>query len=201
MISFVRGKLACITENSVELDVGGVGFEIFVPLSVIPELPLKGTEVELYTYLSVREDEMSLFGLPSRDALSVFKSLITVSGVGPKGALGILSVISPDDLRFAVLSSDIARISKAPGIGKKTAEKIVVELRDKFGKDDGARLVSTEIAGGAALPASDPRQDTVLALIELGFNSSDAYKAVRELDPKETDTGVLLKQALKLLGR
>ena len=100
-----------------------------------------------------------------------------------------------------MLSSDIAKLSKAPGIGKKTAEKIVVELRDKFGKEDGVRPITAEISGSAALSASDPRQDTALALIELGFPSSEAYKAVRELDPNETDTGVLLKQALNLLGR
>ena len=201
MISFVRGRLAFVTENSVEIDVGGVGYEVFVPTSVLSELPPKGNEVELYTYLNVKEDEMSLFGFLTRDALSVFKHLISVSGVGPKGALGLLSAVSPDDLRFAVLSSDVKLLSKAPGIGKKTAERLVIELRDKFGKDAEIRAIDREVQNTAAFSDSDPRQDTVLALIELGFPGAEAYKAVRELDPEIKDVELLLKQALKKLGR
>ena len=201
MISFVRGTLSHVTESTVEIDVGGVGYEVFVPTSLLSELPPKGSEIELYTYLNVKEDEMSLFGFLTRDALSVFKQLISVSGVGPKGALGLLSAVTPDDLRFAILSSDVKLLSKAPGIGKKTAERLVVELRDRFGKEAEIQAVDHEIAGTASFTEADPRQDTVLALIELGFSGSEAYKAVRNLDPEEKDVEVLLKQALKLLGR
>ena len=201
MIAFLKGRLAYVTENSVEIDVGGVGYEVFVPTSVLSELPPKNSEVELFTYLNVKEDEMTLFGFLSRDALSVFKQLISVSGVGPKGALGLLSAVSPDDLRFAVLSSDVKLLSKAPGVGKKTAERIVIELRDKFGKEAEVRAIGSEIEGRAAFKESDPRQDAVLALIELGFPGSEAYKAVRELDPALNDAEEMLKQALKKLGR
>ena len=200
MISSIRGRVSYITENKVELDVGGVGFEVNVPASLVPELPAKGSEITLYTHLSVKEDDMSLFGFPTRDALQVFRLLIGISGVGPKGALGILSEVSPDELRIAVLSSDVKRLSKAPGIGKKIAERIVMELKDKFSREDEVRFMDHEIQG-AALDAADPRQDTVLALMELGFPSSDAYIAVRDLDPQGKDAGELLKQALKNLGR
>ena len=201
MISFVRGRLAFVTENTVELDVGGIGYEVFVPTTVLSALPPKGNDVELFTYLNVKEDEMTLFGFLTRDALSVFKLLISVSGVGPKGALGLLSAVSPDDLRFAVLSSDVKLLSKAPGVGKKTAERIVIELRDKFGKEAETKAIGREIEGNAVFSESDPRQDAVLALIELGFSGADAYKAVRELDPALNDAEQMLKQALKKLGR
>lgn len=201
MISFVRGRLASVGENSVEIDVGGIGYEVFVPTSVIASLPSKGSEVELFTHLNVKEDEMSLFGFLTRDALAVFKLLISVSGVGPKGALGLLSFVSPDDLRFAILSSDVKLLSKAPGIGKKTAERLVVELKDRFGKEEEIRAIDREIGSSASFAASDPKQDAVLALMELGFSGTDAYKAVRELDPEEKDVEVLLKEALKKLGR
>ncbi len=201
MISMIRGRLSWIEENKVEIDTGGIGYEVFVPTSLIPELPPKGSEVELYTHLNVKEDEMSLFGFPTRDELRVFKLLIAVSGIGPKGAIGLLSAMKPDDLRLAVLSDDAKSIAKAPGIGKKTAERLIIELRDKFGRDDEVRAFGQELLKSSGPVQNDLRQDTVLALMELGFSTREAYLAVQNLDFEGQDAGALLKQALKQLGR
>lgn len=201
MISFVRGRIAFVSENKIEIDTGGIGYEINVPSGVIGTLPPKGNEIELYTYLNVKEDEMSLFGFPSRDALQLFKLLIAVSGVGPRSALSVLSVLEPDELRFAVLSSDIKTISKVPGIGKKTAERIVIELRDRFGKDEEDRLMDHEMNSGASFSENDPRREAAMALQELGFSEREAYQAVRSVARDGMDTGALLKSALIQLGR
>ncbi|MDE7297731.1 MAG: Holliday junction branch migration protein RuvA [Lachnospiraceae bacterium] len=119
MISFIRGELAWLTENSVVIDCGGIGYEAIVPSTVLAARPRQGEEMLLYTYLQVREDGVSLFGFASREELNVFRMLIGVSGIGPKGAVGILSAVPVDDLRFAILSEDEKTIARAPGIGAK----------------------------------------------------------------------------------
>ena len=132
MISYIRGELAAIEKEKVIVDVGGVGYGIFMPEASMGLLPRPGNEVKLHTYLNVREDAMQLFGFLTRDDLEVFRLLIGVSGIGPKGGLSILSKLTSDDLRFAVLSGDAKAISAAQGIGKKTAEKVIIELKDKL---------------------------------------------------------------------
>ena len=132
MISYIRGELAAIEEEKVIVDVNGVGYGVYMPGQSMNMLPQIGEEVKLHTYMNVREDAMQLFGFLTRDDLKVFKLVIGVSGIGPKGGLSILSHMSPDDLRFAVISHDVKAISGAPGIGKKTAEKLIIELKDKL---------------------------------------------------------------------
>ena len=136
MISYIRGTLVDCEEDKVIVDVGGVGYGIYMAGSAMGMLPPAGSEVKLHTYLSVKEDAMKLYGFFTRDDLRVFKLLIGVNGIGPKGGLGVLSVLSPDDLRFAVLSNDVKAICAAPGIGKKTAEKLILELKDKLHLED-----------------------------------------------------------------
>ena len=131
MISYVKGELAAIEEQKAIIDVGGIGYGVFMPHQALAMLPSVGNEVKLYTYLNVREDAMQLFGFLTKDDLEIFRLVIGVSGIGPKGGLNILSCMSPDELRFAIMSGDAKMISSAPGIGKKTAEKLIVELRDK----------------------------------------------------------------------
>ncbi|MDY5985598.1 MAG: Holliday junction branch migration protein RuvA, partial [Lachnoclostridium sp.] len=121
MISYIRGELSVIEENRIIVDVGGVGYGIFMPGQSIRYLPAVGNEVKIHTYLHVKEDMMQLFGFLTRDDMEVFKLIISVSGIGPKGGLSILSQLSADELRFAVFSGDAKAISAAPGIGKKTA--------------------------------------------------------------------------------
>ena len=136
MISYIRGELVALEEDKVIVDVGGVGYGIFMSGQAMGQLPPVGSKVKIHTYLNVKEDAMQLYGFLNRDALSVFKLLIGVSGIGPKGGLGILAQLTPDELRFAVMSKDIKAISTAPGIGKKTAEKLIVELKDKLKIED-----------------------------------------------------------------
>ena len=199
MISLIRGTLSHVSDGKVEIDTGSLGFEVFVPTSLIPELPPVGEDVELFTHLNVKEDGFSLFGFLTREELELFRKIITVSGIGPKGALAILSVLTPEDLRFAILSSDVKAIAAAPGIGKKTAERLIIELRD--GMERSVTEVSYVPARELSGKESGTVSDVVMALTELGFSSKDAYKAVRSIENPPEDEGALLKEALKRLGK
>ncbi len=198
MISYIRGELAAVEEEKVIVDVGGVGYGIYMPGQSMGRLPAIGSEVKLHTYLNVREDAMQLFGFLTRDDLKIFKLVIGVSGIGPKGGLSILSKLTPDDLRFAVLSGDAKAISAAPGIGKKTAEKLIIELKDKLSMDDVIRETASEdpvvLQGGI----SSMQTDAVQALTALGYGSTEALRAVKQVQiTEDTDVEMVLKQALK----
>ncbi|MEZ3436062.1 MAG: Holliday junction branch migration protein RuvA [Lachnospiraceae bacterium] len=201
MISYIRGELAAFEDNKVIVDVGGVGYGIFMSSQAMSLLPQAGNEVKLYTYLNVKEDVMQLFGFLTRDDLHVFKLLIGVSGIGPKGGQSILSVLSPDDLRFAVMAGDVKAISAAPGIGKKTAEKLIVELRDKLSIEDALDHVvsaETEKGGAAASLIGEIKSEAVQALTALGYGSTEALRAVKKVTiTEDTDVEAVLKQALK----
>lgn len=200
MISYIRGKLAAVEEEKVILDVGGVGYGIFMPGQSMGRLPAIGSEVQLHTYLNVREDAMQLFGFLTRDDLKIFKLVIGVSGIGPKGGLSILSELTPDDLRFAVLSGDAKAISAAPGIGKKTAEKLIIELKDKLSMED---MIRESVSEEAVIPQSGItgiQTDAVQALTALGYGSTEALRAVKQVAvTEETDVETVLKQALKYM--
>lgn len=200
MISYIKGDLSEIAADGIVVETGGIGYEIKVPGSALSALPSLGSQVKIYTYLQVREDGLGLFGFLSRDDLEVFRLLLTVNGIGPKGALGVLSVLSPDDLRFAVLSDDIKTISRAPGLGKKTAQKIILELKDKFSLEDAfeKKMVHEEAMPGTSV---DAKGEAVQALTALGYSSSEALQAVRSL-PDTEGLGVeeILKQALKRMA-
>ena len=198
MISYIRGELVALEEDKVIVDVGGVGYGIFMSGQAMGQLPPVGSKVKIHTYLNVKEDAMQLYGFLNRDALSVFG----VSGIGPKGGLGILAQLTPDELRFAVMSKDIKAISAAPGIGKKTAEKLIVELKDKL-KIEDVLDHQVEAANGAAedtVNAQGLQADAVQALTALGYGSTEALQAVRKVEMDESTTVEdLLKGALKYL--
>ena len=202
MIAYVNGILEYIEEGLCVVDVNGIGMNVFISGSTMDRMPGIGEAVKLYTYTNVKEDAFTLFGFLSRDELSLFKMLITVSGIGPKGGLSILSVMTPDDLRFAIMAGDAGSISKAPGIGKKTAERITLELRDKIKatEDDmlrGSAVTMDDLSG----ESSSARDEAVAALVALGYNSGNAMKAVRKVlkenEGVAEDTEKLLKLALK----
>lgn len=203
MIAYVNGILESIEEGLAIVDVGGIGMNVFISGSTMDRMPGIGEAVKLYTYTSVKEDSFTLYGFLSRDELSLFKMLISVNGIGPKGGLSILSVMTPDDLRFAIMAGDAGTISKAPGVGKKTAERITLELRDKIKatEDDMLRGSSAITLDDLSGEASSARDEAVAALVALGYNSSDAMKAVRKVlkenDNASGDTEMLLKLALK----
>lgn len=198
MISYIKGELVDVTdEGVVVVEVGDIGYNVMVPASLLSELPAIGCEVKLYTYLHVREDAMQLYGFFSRDDRRVFKLVLGVSGIGPKGALGILGTISPDDLRFAVLSDDVKAIKKAPGIGTKTAQKLIIELKDKLSLEEAFELKSAHVAEAAAT-TNDGRDEAVQALVALGYSPAESLKAVKQIDwTEEMTVEAALKLALK----
>lgn len=200
MIQYIRGELAALEEDRIIVDVGGVGYGIFMSVQSMSALPPVGSEVRIHTYLNVKEDAMQLFGFLTRDDLTVFKLLIGVNGIGPKGGQAVLSVLSPDDLRFAVLSNDVKAISAAPGIGKKTAEKVILELKDKLSVEDALEHAVSDKETGKAVQSSNGgvQSEAVQALVALGYGSTEALKAVKQVEILEdTDVETVLKKALK----
>lgn len=200
MISYIRGELVAVEEEKVIIDVNGVGFGIFMPGQSMNQLPAIGEEVKLHTYMNVREDAMQLFGFLTRDDLKVFKLVIGVSGIGPKGGLNILSQLSPDELRFAVMSHDVKAISAAPGIGKKTAEKLIIELKDKLSIEDVLDKTTDTSTAAHSNTSNMVQAEAVQALVALGYGNSEALKAVKKVEVDDTTTVEdVLKLALKYI--
>ena len=203
MVAYVNGILESIEEGNAVVDVNGIGINVNISGSTMDRMPGIGEVVKLYTYTNVKEDAFTLFGFLSRDELGLFKLLITVNGIGPKGGLAILSVMSPDDLRFAIIAGDSASIAKAPGIGKKTAERITLELKDKIKVTEDSLLShgGDSLGGELSGENSSAKDETVAALVALGYNQSDAMRAVRKVLGSDAgaaaDTEDLLKLALK----
>ena len=197
MIGFVQGKVDAISEDNVVIDTGGIGYNVRISDKTAQELPGIGQEVRLYTYTSVREDGISLFGFLSRDSLDIFKKIITVNGIGPKGGLAVLSVMSADELKFAIISGNAQAITKAPGIGKKTAERVILDLKDKISVED--TQIRKEISSYDGLPQTGKAQsEAVEALTALGYSATDALHAVRQIEhAEEMDVEAILKLALK----
>ncbi len=199
MIGYLKGKVAEIYESGIVLEVGGVGFHIFMPQSSLCLLNGLSQELKVYTYLNVREDAMLLYGFLTKDDLDFFKLLIQVNGIGPKGALSILSVMSVDDLRFAILSADAKSISKAPGIGAKTAQRMIIDLKDKINLEDAFEQKLSS-APKETDDVTGVRQEATEALTALGYSATEALRACKAVEIQESDdVESVLKQALKHL--
>lgn len=201
MIRFIRGTLAFVGENEVIIENNGVGFGISVPLSVLEGLPGQGEEVMLYTYMNVREDAMQLFGFLTQEDLNMYKLLITVNGIGPKAGLGIMGVMSTYDIRYAIMSGDAKSIAKAPGIGPKTASKVILELKDKMDWEEllpeSKEAVSVPHGAESGQTAAIV-QDAIEALVVLGYPKMEAARAVRAVSlTEEMTVEELLKRSLK----
>lgn len=197
MIYNVRGTLTYTDINYAVVECVGVGFKCFVSMTTLKELPPLGKEANLYTYLSVREDAMDLFGFATQQELDAFKLLITVSGVGPKAAMAVLSVLPPDRLSIAVSSGDVKSIQSAQGVGKKTAERIVLELKDKMlgiAPSNAAAVQSIQ-----AVASNSDAQEAVEVLVSLGFNQSDAATVVGAMD-KGLSVDDMIRKGLKQLS-
>ena len=195
MISYIKGQLEEVTSNSIVVDCQGIGYEILTYDYVIRKLPSINSEVKIITYLDVKEDSMRLFGFLTSREKDLFKQLISVSGVGPKGALSVLNELGPDNLIAAVISNDSKAISKANGIGAKTAQKIVLEMKD-----------AVNLEGSVFDLGSDGEQDTnsvsdaAQALCALGYTNSEALKAIRKVEDSQNKSAeVLIRLALKYL--
>lgn len=194
MIGFVEGIIEYIDVDKIVVNNNGVGYNIFMPASQIDTLNVDET-VRVFTYLNVREDAMQLFGFLTRDDLEVFKLLITVNGIGPKGGLAVLSTITTDDLRVAVISEDAKAISKAPGIGAKTAQKVIIELKDKLNLED---VLEPKSDANFQVNDNNSMSEAVMALVALGYSQADAYRAVKSIDNiEELDVENVIKMALK----
>lgn len=203
MYSYIKGTLVELGNDRIVVENHGIGYNIRIPQSILSFLPGTGQEVKIYTYTYIREDAMLLYGFLTKDDLQVFRLLIAVSGIGPKGALAVLSVLSPDDLRFAVLAEDDKAIAKAPGIGKKSAQRLIIELKDKLSLEDAfawkGETASEEIKAPAAVQTV--KQEAVEALVALGYSATEAMKAVNGTEPTEESTvEEVLKAALKQMA-
>ncbi len=202
MIGYIKGTIEEIEQDCLYLDRDGMGFRILMPGSSLDRLKT-GSQLKVFTYMNVKEDAITLFGFLSKDDLQIFKQLLGVNGIGPKAALGILSALSPDTLRFAVLSDDAAAIAKAPGIGKKTAQKVILELKDKFSLEEAFEkklAASGEQGTGDVQQGADKsaEADAIQALVALGYSSTEALQAVKKAGADASmDSEAILKLALK----
>ena len=202
MYAYIKGILAEITEDAIIVENQGIGYEIAVPGQVFDYLPSVGEEVKIYTYHYVREDAILLYGFLTKEDVRIFKMLIGVSGIGPKGALAILSVLSTDDLRFAILGDDAKAIAKAPGVGAKTAQRVIIELKDNLSLEDAFEQKLANQAQKAELnPAIGVKNEAILALTSLGYSQSEALKVLQgiEISPDDQVEDVL-KMALKQMA-
>lgn len=197
MYAYFIGDIAEVEDDSVVIEVNHIGYHIFMPASSIKELNVNGKEVKIYTYTCVREDAFILYGFLSKDELSLFKQLITVSGIGPKGAMSILSVMDTDTLRMSILSQDSKLLSKAPGIGAKTAGRIILELKDKIKPEDLLNVDMTD-TGKEDNSIILMRNEAGEALTTLGYNHADVYRVLRQITITEDSTvEQVIKEAFK----
>lgn len=203
MFYYINGTLEYRDSNTCVLDCGGVGYKLTVSLVTSDSLVNKlQQKVKLYTYLAVREDGIELFGFGSNEERACFNQLISVSGVGPKAAMSILSTLTPDRFSLAVCTEDAKAISKAPGIGTKTAARIILELKDKISKDmmtAGSPGTSNKVADTA--PKSSAFAEATEALMVLGYDKNTVLSLLRDIDPSITDVGEIIRLTLKKIAR
>ena len=206
MYYYLNGTLEYRDMNTCVIDCGGVGYKLTVSLITSELYASKiGQKVKLFTYLAIRENEIELFGFSSNEEKMCFNQLISVSGVGPKAAMSILSIMTPDKFSLAVCTDDIKAISKAPGIGTKTAARIALELKDKISKDmmGGANKTNIPITAstGQSGAISGELNNALQALLVLGLDKNTAITALKSIDPTGLDSGEIVKAALKKLGQ
>ncbi len=199
MIYNLNGKLTYVDPTFIVIECGGVGFKCFASTTTITSISTVGTNVNVLTYMSVKEDSIDLYGFATQEELNAFKLLISVSGIGPKAAMAILSVLPPDRLSVAVSSGDVKAIQSAQGVGKKTAERVVLELKDKMVGIGSART-NTIVEGIQSVAQSDNAQEAVEVLVSLGFNQSEAASVVGTMD-KSLSVDEMIRKGLKFLSQ
>jgi len=198
MFAYVNGFLEDATVDNAVIDVNGFGINVRISADTASRLPGIGEEVRLYTYTYVKEDAFLLYGFLSRSDLEMFKLCITVSGIGPKGALAILSVMDADSLRFAIMSGDAKAISRAPGVGARTAQRLILELKDKLSLEDAFEQKLAKNDNPVQNKAKGAKNEAIEALVALGYSSSEALKALNGIEiTDDTDVEDILKAALK----
>ncbi len=188
MITQIKGQVLLVTEKSVVVNIGAIGYEVFITRDLVSKLK-PGQEITLFTYFNVREDAHELYGFATQADLAFFKLLLTVSGIGPKSALNIIDTAKPDDIRQAITHEDVTTLHRIHGLGKKTAERLVTELKDKL-----------ELAGTAAVTSSDEAA-LLEAIVGLGYSLAEARQAVKEIKGQGDSLSAKIKLALQYLGR
>lgn len=200
MFSFISGTLAYIGKDFVVVDNHGIGWQASVPATVLNQLHAVGEEVKLFTYMAVREDDVQLYGFMSADELALFKMLISVSGVGPKAALGVLSTLSAAEFYLAMMHENVKALTRVPGVGPKSAKRLIVELKEKV-VALGAPAAMGTVAAAPSGAAAEPFLDALEALLSLGYNGSEAQAVLQAIEGRETmTTEELLRKALARLG-
>lgn len=199
MIGYIKGEVAAIYEDRIVLENNGIGYNIYMPASSLELIDGIGSVVKIHTYLCVREDAMLLYGFLTKDDLDLYRLLISVGGIGPKGGLSLLSVMSSDELKFAIMSGDVKQIAKAPGIGAKTAQRVIIDLKDKIDLASGFDQMYTDKEQKGQDKMSSVKEEAALALTALGYSQTDAYKAVRSAQGEDVET--VLKSALSVISQ
>lgn len=197
MIAYVKGELAFVYENSVVVDVGGLGWLVNVAPATIARLPARGTDVQIFTYFQSGESGQSLHGFLTQEEVRLFTLLISVSGIGPKVASAVLGAMSPQQIILAIVAEDAVALSKAPGVGKKTAQRIVLELRDKIKTD--SPFEERAVFSSAPQGKTSTKQDATDALLALGYGRAEAVQAVLEVADDDMTADAIIKLALKKL--
>lgn len=197
MISYIKGKLDSKNIDNIVVDVGGIGYKIFMSITSIDRVGEIGNDVKIYTYMRVREDDVSLYGFCTNEELKMFEQLLGVSGVGAKSALTILSNISPSSFALAIISDDIATLKSLPGIGAKSAQRMILELKDKMKTQDAIEIQSIPTK---VIVKNDKTKDAVEALQVLGYARKDIETVIANIDTNSLSVEEIIKQALKYLG-
>ncbi|HHX17779.1 MAG TPA: Holliday junction branch migration protein RuvA [Clostridium sp.] len=201
MYAYIKGKLEYKYNDCIVIEANGIGYEITTPLLTFENLGPVGGEVKVYTSLYVREDVMALYGFSTREELKMFELLRTVSGVGPKVAISVLSSVSPSKFALAVITDDIKTLTKVQGIGNKTAQRIILELKDKIKKEQLAPLSITQNEISYANDKSSRRTEAINALMVLGYTAAEAERTVLKVYSEDMDLELIIKNALKGLER
>ncbi len=200
LFAYIKGILETKTGDTAVIETGGIGYKVGIPLSTYRDLGREGEEAKLHIHTHIREDALALYGFLTREELGMFELLISVSGVGPKAAMSVVSALTPSDFALALITEDTARFKKAPGIGTKIAQRIVLELKDKIRKEQ----LASNAGMAQPLAAADDRSaiaEAISALMVLGYSQSDAAKAVMSVQEIESDAEALIKGALKNMMR
>ena len=198
MFAYINGSIEEKGSNYVVADVGGIGYQIFMPISAIDKIGELGEIVKIHTYYYVREDNISLYGFLTKEELKMFELLLSVSGIGAKSAIAMLSEITPSSFALAVITNDVSKLVKIPGVGKKTAERIILELKDKL-KTDGAVQKDEKVV--EAIADDNKTAEAVSALQVLGYNKKEIEKAFEKIDIDKLNVEDVIRKALVVLAR
>ena len=203
MIAFLSGKLLEKQANTAIVDVGGVGYEVSIPLSTFYELGEVGSDISLRIYTHVREDAIQLFGFKTVRERDLYLRLLSVQGIGPKMGITMLSGMSADEMILAIRTEDLARLTSIPGVGRKTAERLAIELRDKIGELSSGGTTTSDVGSVSSLPADAVFEDALSALVNLGYQRPSAEKALKQAAQDGTEITVqkLLRKALQVLAK